>query len=301
MPVPPRIVYLLHCCFHNDACTRSFSSPQNLREHLKDIHDYDFPVRVNTTRRYNNESFLYLRQRADGDHVEENYACPCCPDHFDDLNGLGNHFLDVHKDFLPQNQQEQQQYRFNTIPAGTSCGEEYDGIDASTSSITQKRRHSEALSFDGITFSLPDGDHLVVNDFDLSHAFYQLQLSIFNSKWKYSLEEHVHLALATTSVLLLTRCRHPNDFKGFIEYVNWNAAVDLIEKKYGIKRHSMPLEAINSLLAIVDELLAKGIDREQADTKVKSLPLEPHIRKFARALRLLVMKLPVMPMEEDFG
>ncbi|ORE12019.1 hypothetical protein BCV72DRAFT_195660, partial [Rhizopus microsporus var. microsporus] len=40
---------------------------------------------------------------------------------------------------------------------------------------------------------------------------------------------------------------------------------------------------------------------EQADTKVKSLPLEPYIHKFAKALRQLIMKLPVMPIGEDFS
>ena len=49
----------------------------------------------------------------------------------------------------------------------------------------------------------------------------------------------------------------------------------------------MPLEAANSLLAIIDELQAKGINREQADITVKSLPVEPHICKFAKGIEII--------------
>lgn len=55
------------------------------------------------------------------------------------------------------------------------------------------------------------------------------------------------------------------------------------------------------MLVIADELLVKRINREQAEAEMKSLPLNPHIRKFIKALRQLISKLPPMPMEEDFG
>ncbi|KAL7311924.1 hypothetical protein PS15m_009633 [Mucor circinelloides] len=67
-----------------------------------------------------------------------------------------------------------------------------------------KNQQDEATSFDGITYSLLERNHSFINDFDIFHAFHQLQLSIFNSGWKNSLEEHLPLALASTSVLILT-------------------------------------------------------------------------------------------------
>lgn len=109
------------------------------------------------------------------------------------------------------------------------------------------------------------------------------------------------MALASTSVLLLTRNNCPSDISTFIGYDNWNATVDLIEDKYGIKRHPIPLDVISSLLAIVDDLLTKNINREQANIKMNSLSLEPNLHKFTKALGQLIMKLPNQPLEENFG
>ncbi|SAM00661.1 hypothetical protein [Absidia glauca] len=146
-------------------------------------------------------------------------------------------YIQAHTDFLPQQQQEQQHHS-SQLPSQRRawCQE------SSTDTVAQKRRHGKALSGDGIAFSL-----------DLSQAFHQLQLAIFDSKWKFSLEDHVHLALTSTSVLLLSRNRHPEYVKACFGYNNWNAAIDFIEDKYGIKRHAMPLEDVNSLLAIADK------------------------------------------------
>ncbi|KAI8388926.1 uncharacterized protein BYT42DRAFT_492138 [Radiomyces spectabilis] len=63
----------------------------------------------------------------------------------------------------------------------------------------------------------------------------------------------------------------------------------------------MPLDVTNSLLAIVDDLLTKKINRGQANNKMDSLSLKVNHHKFARALGQLITKLPNQPMEEDFG
>lgn len=109
------------------------------------------------------------------------------------------------------------------------------------------------------------------------------------------------MALASTSVLLLTRNNCPSDISTFVGYDNWNATVDLIEDKHGIKRHPIPLDVISSLLAIINDLLTKNINQEQANIKMNSLSLESNLHKFNKALGQLIMKLPNQPLEENFG
>lgn len=300
MATSRQAIYLVNCCFLDDAHTRRFTDPRRLRDHLQDCHGCEFPEGLKSTRRYNNKRFLYL-QYADSD-VSVNYACPCCPGHFNDLNELASHFRSMHEVYLPQAHQRQQQPTQDSHSSVPSCDDLHHDHDtiSSASSTTQKRQHDETLSTDGIVFSLPDGDHLVVNNVNVSQIFYQLQESI-KTKWKHSLEEHIHLALASTSVLLLTRNSFPNDIANFISYDDWNSIVDSLQEKYGIKRHPMPLNFVSSTLAIVDDLLGKKINREQADAKMKLLSSEPNLHKFAKALGQLIMKLPKQPLEENFG
>lgn len=122
-----RVIYILNCWFRSDTCIKQLRTPQNMRAQLNDIHSFDFPVHLKSTRRYNSEDFLYMWQRADSDLMEVNYACRCCPGHFDNLNGVRNHFQDEHKDFVSQQP-----------TASSSCSEERDDHDGSTSSVAQK-------------------------------------------------------------------------------------------------------------------------------------------------------------------
>ncbi|KAI8576499.1 hypothetical protein K450DRAFT_201942 [Umbelopsis ramanniana AG] len=203
-------------------------------------------------------------------------------------------------EILPQEQEQGRQVISSNNASGTELLDNNDTISSSSGSAIRKQPNDEKLSLEGIVFSLPDSDHLIVNGFNLSYAFHQLQQSV-SAKWKHSLEEHVHLALASTSVLWLTRNRYPQDVSAFISYANWNAAVDSVEEMYGIKRQPIPLVVTSSLISIVDDLLNEKINREQANVRMISLSLEPNAHKFAKALGLLLQKLPNQPLEEDFG
>ncbi|KAI8388927.1 uncharacterized protein BYT42DRAFT_492440, partial [Radiomyces spectabilis] len=96
-----KVVYLLNRCFLDDTHTRNYTDPRKLRDHLQDAHDYQFPLKIKSTRRYNNDRFLYLRHRDDSQLTSVNYACPCCKGHFKDTKELANHFLALHKVHLP--------------------------------------------------------------------------------------------------------------------------------------------------------------------------------------------------------
>jgi hypothetical protein len=48
----------------------------------------------------------------------------------------------------------------------------------------------------------------------------------------------------------------------------------------------MPLKAVTSMLVVIGNLLAKNINREQAETNLKALSLSSHGQKFVKALKL---------------
>ncbi|ORX56157.1 hypothetical protein DM01DRAFT_1015039 [Hesseltinella vesiculosa] len=117
--------------------------------------------------RFNSNDFLYLRQRPESGHLEENYACPCCTDHFVELGTHRNHFEITHHEFMPK-----------AVSLNCSIVEEFDVSDIPTSAIAEKKQYGGALSKDNITFLRPDHDRLIVKDFDVSNALYQVQQSI---------------------------------------------------------------------------------------------------------------------------
>ncbi|ORX42785.1 hypothetical protein DM01DRAFT_1340968 [Hesseltinella vesiculosa] len=310
-----QIAILSHCCFINEDCNKQYSTPRKLRDHLQDIHKFVFPVRLASTRRYNSKEYLFLKVRPDGDVVlvNERFACPCCIDHFGDLNDLATHFGDIHNEYQPQ-----QQERNHDIPDSMSSTNERNS-DVTPSSSTpvseeniqdaalpshqgetsRKRTHDEALSMNGIEFLPPDCDRLLIGQFDASQAFFDYQSSLKNEKWKLSLEKNVHLALATTSVLLLTPNIHCSGLQDYFTIEQWAATNSRLHDLYGIKNKPMPLDTIRDMLGVIDELKTKAINREEADSKLKKLTLSEHEHKFAKAVGGLVLKLMALPMDED--
>ncbi|KAI7850080.1 hypothetical protein BDC45DRAFT_551191 [Circinella umbellata] len=63
----------------------------------------------------------------------------------------------------------------------------------------------------------------------------------------------------------------------------------------------MPVEAVSGILRIIDELLNRIINREEADLRLKSLSLDEHEHKFAKAIGGLILKLMRTSMDEDFN
>lgn len=54
----------------------------------------------------------------------------------------------------------------------------------------------------------------------------------------------------------------------------------------------MPITIVASILTVVDDLLSRNTNREQAEARLKSLPLSDHEHKFAKAIRALITELP---------
>lgn len=300
-------IYLVNRCFEHNNCTRHFRTPQNLREHLKDIHQFSFPVRIDSTRRYHTKTHLYVRQCDSEGDIQQHFACPCCTDHFEILNELASHFHTIHKDYVPQQRQQlnKDTHRATSsreTPSHDDSSEDSSlngGQQANSQASQQKRSYDEALSFDSIVFQSPTQDRLLVDQFDVSQAFYNFQSSMYQEKWKLPLEQNIRLALAMTSVLLITPNKNPDDLQEFFADEEWTITSNKIQDIYDVKRKPMPLETISSIMGVVDNLLNNTINREEASIRITKLPLNEHEHKFARAISGLILKLMPFPMDED--
>ncbi|KAI8381488.1 uncharacterized protein BYT42DRAFT_494608 [Radiomyces spectabilis] len=81
----PTLVVLVNQCFHDEKCAKKSTTPQNLRAHLKTAHHFVLPNQIRRMRRYNNNSFCYLRNASKDECVKIHFACPCCVAHFEAL------------------------------------------------------------------------------------------------------------------------------------------------------------------------------------------------------------------------
>lgn len=115
------------------------------------------------------------------------------------------------------------------------------------------------------------------------------------------MEDHLHLTLASTFILFLSPNRYPDEVKPSFKHDDWIAAVNFIHDMYGIKKLPMPLNTVTNMLAIIDNLLTKTINQEQAEINFKSLSLSSYEHKFVKALSALVTKLPLVSIEEDLN
>lgn len=103
------------------------------------------------------------------------------------------------------------------------------------------------------------------------------------------------------SVLLLSPNRYPEEVKPFFRQEDWNDTIGHVESLYDIKQQSMPIITVSSILTVVHDLLSRNTNREQAEARLKSLPLSDHEHKFAKAISALIIKLSPMPMEENIN
>ncbi|CEI88575.1 hypothetical protein G6F70_002567 [Rhizopus microsporus] len=126
-----------------------------------------------------------------------------------------------------------------------------------------------------LSFSPPDDNgRLLIHDFDVTDAFYKLQRSLQTQKWKFSLEDHIHYALASTSVLIFL-----------------TVTIDHIETTYNIKKPPMPTETVMDIIKIIQEVLDRVTTREMAAIRLlKFNPADKNTYKFAKAAAELVKK-----------
>jgi hypothetical protein len=264
--IPSQLVILINKCFE---CGKEHETPRNLRSHLSSHHNYDFPKHNPRRRHFNTDAYTFVKAATGHEAISKRCSCPCCSNHFEHLEEIKEHFVSSHPKHLPskqqpQHQQEELQLQNNDIQV--EVPEEQNHEDNTRS---QKRLidtlNEEALNLDGITFDSPHhDDHLVVGSFDVTDAFYMMQCSLSNHKWKLSLEDHIHLGLAASSILLLCREEHPNDLVPFVDNINLTATRKYIEDMYSIRNVSMPMDTVTPLLRIVDQLNTEKLTRIQA-------------------------------------
>jgi hypothetical protein len=145
--------------------------------------------------------------------------------------------------------------------------------------------YNKVLNVDDIIFGPPDhDDHLIVGSFDVTDAFYMLQRSLSNYKWKLSLEDHIHLGLAANSILLLCREERPNDLASFFDDINLASTRKYIEVLYSIRNVSMPMETVTRILRIVDQLNTGELTRIQAAMELMGMDLIDAEQKFVKSI-----------------
>ncbi|KAL0076779.1 hypothetical protein J3Q64DRAFT_1770683 [Phycomyces blakesleeanus] len=128
---------------------------------------------------------------------------------------------------------------------------------------------------------------------------YEFQCSILRQKWKLSLEDHIHHAMAINSILLLSPNKYPDNLSPHFCEASLRTTMNKIKSIYGLNLPRMQIKTVTNMITIIQELDIEAISRSQAIVKLLQLDLLPHERKFANGLAELVKKLPRVPIEED--
>lgn len=129
-------------------------------------------------------------------------------------------------------------------------------------------------------------DHLLIHGFGATDAFYKLQPSILTHKWKHSLEDYIHYALATNSILFLSPPIHVlTTFCRFSTSIIWKLP--------------LPTNTVMEIIQVTQDLIANKITREMAVIKLFKMDLATNEYKFAKAVAKLARKLPRMSFAEE--
>ncbi|KAI9003064.1 hypothetical protein CLU79DRAFT_829917 [Phycomyces nitens] len=144
-----------------------------------------------------------------------------------------------------------------------------------------------------------DDDRLMIGDFDATDAFYNFQQSLLAHKWKLSLEDHIQYAMASTSILFLSRNQYSEDFLPFFDEHNLKATIDRVDTIYDIKKPRMPTNVVMEIIKIIEDLLSTATTREKATIKLFGLDLTTNEYKFVKAIAELVKKLPRVSLAEE--
>lgn len=196
-----------------------------------------------------------------------------------EIDELKTHYYASHLETL----QEQSQTTSQEEPA-TGQQQSYNSQDQ-----PNKRRLSNILGtelLDPLCLSFPPldhDDHLLVQNFDATMAFHKLQLSLCQHKWKLSLENHIHGAMAATHILLLSRNQYPEDLSPYFSNHDLKATINGIETKYGIRKLPMSMATTSSMIGIVQNLTIGVISRDKAIAHLLDLDLPTNESKFKNA------------------
>lgn len=99
-------------------------------------------------------------------------------------------------------------------------------------------------------FSPPDPqNHFMVQSLDVNITFFNFQRSILNNKWKLTLEDHMHSAMAVHSILFLSPDQHNyEDISPFFNQTMYAAIIQTIEGMYRFKKPRFPMNTITNIL-----------------------------------------------------
>ncbi|KAI8372275.1 hypothetical protein EDC96DRAFT_586042 [Choanephora cucurbitarum] len=203
-----------------DECNRIASSMQRYRSHLETQYSFNFPAVINRSKRQHMNEIVYITAKVNEtlpDVVEYHHECPVCEFHCNILNDLKGHVYEKHSAILPP------ALSSSTLPTpSTSIERSHQAKTAPT-----KRQKPDSDDVDGLleeeqlddsgytVYPLALDGHLMADEFDVSKAFHDMQTSIPERMWKYALENHIHLSLTASYILLLSPHHYPNDLTPF--------------------------------------------------------------------------------------
>lgn len=286
-----KLVNIVHQCFE---CQKIYKAPQSLRQHMQK-HNIQLPHRITGIRRYDDDECIYVKVTNSHDDIEKHFGCPACIAHFMEIDELKTHYYAKHLKTLP----EQSQTTSQEEPM-TGQQQSYNNQDQPDKRGLSNVLGTELLDPSCLSFPpLDHDDHLLVQNFDATMAFHKLQLSLCQHKWKLSLENHVHCALAATHILLLSPNQYPEDVLPYFSNENLKATINAIETRYGIKQLPMSMETTTNMIGIAQDLTMGLISRDKAMARLLDLNLPKDENKFKNCIIDLIRKLPPVPITED--
>lgn len=293
----PQLVAIINTCF---VCSKTYNTVQKLQDHLLNNHQIKAKKRPKNVKRPKDSSVCIVQSDDDHQQIEKHFGCPSCFEHFKELKQLENHFRKHHSECMPQLPTQQTNETEESQPEVDSDDESqaYGKRSASESSSLDSK--AELMNPSCLSFVLPSADdRLVIDRFDVSAAFYNFQRSILTHKWKLSLEDHIHCAMASTSILLLAPNRYPADLLPFFDEQQINSTIGYIELKYGLKKPTMDVDLVTKAVKILQDVISRTISRETAEINLLTLEAGEKEHKFFKAIAALVKKLPRVSIQEE--
>ncbi|KAG1111392.1 hypothetical protein G6F42_015048 [Rhizopus arrhizus] len=205
MATSSKLIIIVNKCFK---CEGSVSSPQRLREHLN-IHGITIPSRSLGFRRKNNEQYTFVKCGNHHGLIEAHAGYPACSAHYADNNDQSQEPSSSRQPQESSQGQEQSssQLNLNDVRCVTSLTKQRSSTRAEDCHLEMELLNPQDLSFPPVD----DNDHFVAEQFNVTNAMYEFQCSILRQKWKLSLEDHIHHAMAINSILLVSPNKYPDN------------------------------------------------------------------------------------------
>ncbi|KAI7869716.1 hypothetical protein BDF14DRAFT_1874121 [Spinellus fusiger] len=140
----------------------------------------------------------------------------------------------------------------------------------------------------------------MVQSLDVSIALFNFQRSILNNKWKLTLEDHMHSAMAVHSILFLSVDQHSyDDISKKFNQTMYATIIQTIEGIYEIKKPQFPMDIITKILSIIQDVSTKIISRDKGIMQLIDLDLPSQETRSVKSIIQLMGKLPRKPISDD--